>query len=139
MIAFEQEARLLAPVARYVRRKAYRYQLPELPFYDYRIDLYGFSARADRTIAVELKLGRWRRALEQAILYQLCADFTLIALPRPMVARVEVGLLAEYGVGLLAVGPTGRCEQIIAPRLSTVTRPHYREYFIQLLQGQAGA
>ncbi|GAG43766.1 unnamed protein product, partial [marine sediment metagenome] len=57
-------------------------------FYEYRIDLFAFSQKLDVTIAVELKLHRWRRALEQSLLYQLCADFVFIALPAPTIARV---------------------------------------------------
>ena len=65
-------------------------QKVELPFYEYRIDLYGFSCEENSTVAIELKLSDWRRAVEQAMLYQLCADLVYIAMPERATKRVDL-------------------------------------------------
>jgi len=134
MKRFKREAALLPPVAGYAKRKAFFMQEAELPFYEYRIDLYCFSPAKDITAAFELKLTKWRRALKQALLYQLCADHVYIALPRKVLRGVDTGLLAKHGIGLLAVGSSGRCEQIIEPLTSRLVLPHYRAGFIEVLK-----
>ncbi len=100
----------MPPVAGYARRKAFFMQEAELPFYEYRIDLYCFSPTKDITAAFELKLTKWRRALKQALLYQLCAAHVYLALPREVVDGVDTDLLAKQCIGLLARVPsiTGR-------------------------------
>jgi hypothetical protein len=101
-----------------------------VPFYEHRIDIYAFSPRDKSTIAVELKLTKWRRALEQALLYQLCADFVFIALPTSAAQRVDCLLLHELGVGVIAVGDTGRCSIVVDSLKSRVVRPHYRASYV---------
>jgi len=51
---FSKESQLLKPVAKFARRQGFRLQTVELPFYEYRIDLFGFSTQYDATVAVEL-------------------------------------------------------------------------------------
>src|SRR5438093_6134913 len=102
-----RERDLLLPVANYARRLGYRMQTFELPFYDYRIDLYAFSKVSRATVAVELKLRKWKRALEQAMIYQLCSDFVYIALPLSVANRVDREALRAYGIGLIAVCENG--------------------------------
>jgi hypothetical protein len=133
----KQERLLAEPVSAYVRRKSFSKQTRELQFYEFRIDLYGFSRAKDLTIAIELKLHNWRRAIEQALIYQLCSDLVFIAVPENTIARIDGVLLQEHGIGLLAVEGVARCRQILAPSLSHVVRPHYREAYIELLQREA--
>ncbi len=64
MTARKTESSLYDPVSRYVRRRNFRWQHPEVQFYAYSIDLYAFSRVDDLTIAVELKLLKWKRAFE---------------------------------------------------------------------------
>lgn len=135
MAQFRREELLLGPVARYLRRRTFRRQQPEVPFFEYRIDLFAFSHRHDLTLAIELKLSRWRRAFEQALLYQLGVDLTLIAVPRTVSSRVDTDLLREHGVGLIVVGSAGRCEEIVTATRSRLVRPHYRRQLLQLLDG----
>jgi hypothetical protein len=121
---------LFPPVASYVRRRSFRLLRAEMPFYEHRIDLYAFSRRDKATIAVELKLTKWRRALEQALLYQLCADFVFIAVPESTARRVDRSLVEDVGVGVIAVGDTGRCSTVIESQRSPVVRPHYRASYV---------
>ena len=135
MVSFELESALADPIAAYVRRKSFRLQTRELQFYEYRIDLFAFSRILGLTIAIEMKLLRWKRAVEQALLYQLCADRVCIALPMENIARVDSDVLARHGIGLLAVEPSGRCRMVLESQQSTVMRPHYRDVYVELLQG----
>lgn len=132
-MVYECETSLFDPVASYTRRKGFRRQQAELQFYEYRIDLYGFSRGRDETLAVELKLRNWKRAVEQALLYQLCADRVFIALPTRASSRVDPELLRQHGIGLIAVSDSFRCLQIVPALPSTVVRGHYRDTYIEML------
>ena len=132
-----KEASLAAPVAAYVRRKGFRCQQREVQFYDLRIDLYGFSPAKDLTVAVEFKVNKWRRAVDQAFLYQLCSDLVFVAVPTSTLHRLDTDLLREHGIGLIAVSGSTRCRQILPPRQSPVVRAHYRRVYISLLKGTA--
>jgi hypothetical protein len=129
----KREASLYGPVASYVRRMGYRRQEPELNFFEYRIDLYGLSKKLGSTLAVELKLNNWRRALEQALIYQLCSDFVYIAVPLITALRVQRDLLCRHGIGLIAIAENGRCQVIVHSSQSSVVRGHYKKLFIQHL------
>lgn len=133
-MCFKKEEALFSPVANYVHRKSFRWQQPELQFYEYRIDLYGFSRTKDLTVAIELKLHKWRRAFEQALIYQLCADLVFIALPSSTINCVDHELLSEHGIGLIAVENNSTCRQAIAPVRSHVIRKHYRNVYIKMLK-----
>jgi hypothetical protein len=114
----------------------YRAVFTEMPFYDYRIDVFAFSERLDASVAVELKLTKWKRAFEQALIYQLCADQAFVAVPKETVPRVDAGLLKQHGIGLIGVSRAGgswRCRVVVPARASEVVRPHYRSDLLALL------
>ena len=96
------------------------------------MDVYGYSRRDDLTVAIELKLRRWARAVEQAMLYQLCSDLVYIAMPAESTASVDLEVLEEYGLGLISVRKS-RCCRILAARRSPVLRTHYRERYLALI------
>lgn len=125
---------LLDPVACYLGRKGFRLQQPEVRFFDQRIDLYAFSEADNVTLAVELKLHRWRYALRQALLYQLCADYAYVALPAAKVTSVKADLFTGYGIGLVAVDLDMHCRQVIQAKHSTVMRQRYRLAYIRQLR-----
>lgn len=128
------EASLLGPVVRHLRRRQFKNLLTEVPFYDYRIDVFAFSAKDDHTVAVELKLDKWRRAFEQALVYQLCADFSVVGLPDATALRADLGLFSASGIGVISISSAGRCRVILRPALSSVVRPHYRNELVSLLK-----
>jgi len=130
------EAELTEPVARYFTRKGYRWQAKELQFYEYNIDIYGFSPTSDLTISVELKIKNWRRAFEQTLIYQLCSDLVLMALPKETIHRVDQKLLEMEGIGLLCVGLNNRCQIILEPRRSDVIIDSYKSVNIDLLRNE---
>ena len=135
---FDRESLLLKPVAAYFSRKSFRWQLEDVPFYEHRVDLYGFSRVNEQTVAIELKLYKWQRAFEQAILYQLCADYVYIAMPVKSVGRVDIDLLETHGIGLVAVGNTGRCRQILGSKQSSVVCDNYKDIYVDILMNGEG-
>jgi len=134
---FSKESQLREPVARFAKGLGFSLQSIELPFYEYRIDLYGFSRKEDATIAVELKLNDWRRALLQTLLYQLCADWVYIAMPKHSVQRVDVSELESSGVGLIAVLNSGRCACVLPAKPHSEVRKTYRLSQINYLKETA--
>jgi hypothetical protein len=135
---FYKESQLLEPVARFAKRKGFCLQEVELPFYKYRIDLYGFSRKSDATVAIELKLNDWRQALKQSLLYQLCADLVYIAMPESSVKRVVRAELQLNGVGLIAVLESGGCSCVLQAKEHAEVRPFYRSSQIEYLKGVSG-
>ena len=127
------ETSLLQPVLRHLRGRRFTRVLTEVPFYDYRIDVFGFSGSEDLTVGVELKLDKWRRAFEQALVYQLCVDLSLVALPNATALRADLDLFAGSGIGVISVSDSGRCRLIVPPIQSSVVRPHYRNELLQML------
>ncbi len=133
MSIYRHESELLSPVAGYVHRKGFRWQRTELPFYEYRIDLYGYSRVHSLTVAIELKLRNWKRALEQGIVYQLTADWVFAAMPRKVITTEVHDAFAGHGVGLIGVSDAGRCVQLLLPQDSGEVRDWYRKHYISLV------
>lgn len=134
MPTFRNESALLAPVQESLRRRGFGYLQCEVQFFEYSMDLYGYALPRQATVAVELKLSRWSRAFEQALIYQLCADFVYLALPWSAAKKVEVSLLQRHGLGLIGVQPGPRCVILCPAQQSTVVMPSYRDFYIGLLE-----
>ena len=135
MLTFHNEAALLSPVRRSLQYRGFAAQREEVQFFEYSIDLYAFDVRADSTVAVELKLAKWMRAFEQALIYQLCADRVYLALPMAAARKVDRPLLEEHGLGLIGVQPGPRCKILLPAAQSTVVMPSYRRFYIDLVKG----
>lgn len=125
-MTFKREADLARPVARFLRNRTFEKQLSEVSFYEYKMDMYGYSSREELTVAVELKLSKWSRAVDQALLYQLCSDLVYIAMPTNVARKIDLTLLQEHGLGLIAV-EKDRCRELLSPRVSSVLRQSYRD------------
>lgn len=136
MIDLTKESSLLEPVTGYIKRKGFSVQALELPFYERSVDIYGFSKITNKTIAIELKLHKWKKAIEQAILYQLCADEAYIAMPKKFIGRINLDLLTKYGIGLISISGTGRCRKMVEAKQSSVLRIRYKNNHIDYLQRQ---
>lgn len=135
-LGFRFELALLDPVCASLRRRGYRWQRPEVQFYEYRMDIYAYDPAKKRTAAVELKLCRWKRAIQQAVIYQLCADFVYIALPVRAADRVDRSLLAQHGLGLIGVHSGPWSVMLLEAPQSTVVMPSYRDFYVDLMQEQ---
>ncbi len=129
-----KEAELTDPVADHFLREGYGWQARELQFYEYNIDLYVFSEFSDLTVAIELKIKNWKRALEQCFVYGLCSDLVLMAMPRETVHWVDQDLLRPEGIGLLAVELSNHCQMMLEPRPSRVMSDSYKRRSIDILK-----
>jgi hypothetical protein len=136
---FCKESQLLKPVAKFAQQQGFCLQIHELPFYEYRIDLYGFCADENSTVAIELKLTDWRRALHQAMLYQLCSDYVYIAMPECSVGRVDKAELQSQGIGLISVLESGDCSCLLPATEHSEVRQFYRTTQIEFLKDSASA
>jgi hypothetical protein len=122
---FERD--LAEPIASYLRGLGCEQVVHELRFFDRGIDVYGVrvSGRRTTTFAVELKLKKWTRALQQAAIYQLCSDFSYVAMPFSSVVALDLSIFRAAGVGLLFVRPDGSVGQMLEAKQSVETRKHY--------------
>lgn len=137
MKASSTETSLVQPVARFLQGRGFTRVRPELQFYDYSIDLYAYSPTRLTTMAIELKLTKWQRAIEQAILYRLCSDFSFIALPDRYAHRVDTALLRTCGIGLLAVSVrNGECTEVVAPTRSDLLLRRYKDRLRRVLTAE---
>ena len=138
MTSYKLESSLLPIVSRFLLQHSYAIQVAEMPFFEHRIDLLGYSNLVGASLAIELKLSKWKRAFEQALIYQLCTDYSAVALPRRAAERAERAWFREYGVGLFAVDQQGEVEILMSPRRSASTWPRYRdELAAKLSTGEA--
>ena len=128
----KRESLLLPVVSEYFKHQ-YRQHKQELPFYEHRIDLYGYSAETGCTVAVELKLRKWRRAFEQALVYQLCSDYVFIAVPSATVRLIDLEELRSHGIGLLAVSGK-QCVEKLPAVLSPVLNPKYKAAYTAIVE-----
>jgi hypothetical protein len=119
------EPALFPPVADKLAKDGYT-SWRDVSFLGSWIDLYA-RAETGHTIAVELKVADWRRALAQAQLLRNSANAVYIALWAPYVHRAMtdqgLALLADAGVGLLSVN--GNCTVKLA---SVTNEPRYLEH-----------
>lgn len=130
-MTLNRESRMLPAVCAYFKQQYDKHQT-ELQFYEHRIDLYGYSAERNSTVAVELKLRNWRRALEQALVYQLCSDYVFIAVPTSTAQRIDVEQLRNHGIGLLSVSDT-ECVEELPAVLSPVLNHNYKAAHIAVV------
>ena len=123
----EYERDLIQPVTGYLRGIGCDQVAHELKFFDRGIDVYGVktSGRRAITFAVELKLTKWARALQQAAIYQLCADFSYVAMPYKTVQTLDLSVFRSAGVGVLFVRSDGTVGEILEAKQSPEARRHY--------------
>jgi hypothetical protein len=131
------ECDLWLPVRRFLNREGYNRVIRELAFFDRSIDMYGVAwGDEDRTIAVELKLRKWQKALHQAALYQLCSDYSYVAMPKK-VARslVQHEDFKAAGIGILSVDTASKVvEVVLRAVLSTQAKGHYIGPYKEMLR-----
>lgn len=126
---FKLEAELLAPVQRFFMNKKYVKGITEAAFSNHRIDLLAYSTKHDVAIAIELKLKNWKKALQQALIYQLCTDYSYLAMPEKNIKSINLDTLSKYGIGLIVVKNNGLCEEVLKSKKSKCTVNEYKRQF----------
>jgi hypothetical protein len=116
---FYLELELVKPVMVYLKEKGYIVRR-EIRIGYHRADIVGF--KRDNTVAVELKINDWKKAIVQAKNYQLGADYVYIAVP--LIKSFNILRKAELqikncGIGLLVVNEKSMdVKEIIKPKRS---------------------
>lgn len=131
MREIKKEKELLKPISNYLKDEGYALQMAEACFFDYAIDLYGYSEKKRKCVAIELKLHDWKKALKQALIYQLCADYVYVAFPESSLRKVQVSAFSEFGIGFIAVSP-GRCRRVLKAEKSIEIMSHYKSEMIRM-------
>ena len=127
------ENELLSPICNFLRSAGCEIILPELAFFDRGIDVYGIKNNRPRaTYAVELKLTDWRKALRQAAIYQLCSDFSYVALPARTLRQIDPEPFKASGIGVMIVRPDDSVGVIIEAAKSTEQRSYYSKKYLSL-------
>lgn len=85
----------------------------EVPVSTRLVDLYCVDPESGTTIAVEAKLSDWRRAIRQATVYKMAADFVFIALPQRAISGECMSACTAAGIGAIAVPRRGRARFVL--------------------------
>lgn len=127
MSSVAKEADLRKPVVEFLKSLGCSKLETEVPLSDRGVDVLGLkTGRGSQSYAVELKLHDWQKALKQAAVYQLCADYCYVAMPCHKAARIDPKDFAEAGVGILGVDPnTKDVRVVLTARKSQVKRSAY--------------
>ena len=112
----------LFPVRRYLIKR-------EIPFNGKIIDILMVNKKTHRLIAIELKVKKWKKALRQAAVYQLCTSQVYIALWYKHLNKKNKKLISKYGIGIIAVKKinekTLKAEIIIPPKQLKLLNKQY--------------
>jgi hypothetical protein len=68
-----------------------------------KLQIVSGSPHFNEIIAVEVKIKEWRRAVRQALVYQLSAKKVYVAMPHKYASKVQYRVLEKYGVGLISI------------------------------------
>jgi hypothetical protein len=106
----------------------------EVSHYEKRIDVVAYCPIVQELTAIEAKSRDWQRALQQAMLNLTATDYSYIAIWSESAHRVCLGLLDEFGIGLIVVGTSwGSVDRVVEARRSRFTnrfvRAHLGEQF----------
>jgi len=107
----------------------------EVPMIDKFIDIVAISKNPNEKeiIAIEVKIKNWKRAIQQAITYRLCADKVYVAIWHEFRHRVDENVLDYFGIGLMEVN--GTTQIVKTARQSDKIHPAIRENIIGYVKG----
>lgn len=125
------EEDLREPVRYYFKNKNYSV-FDEAKLFSRGIDV--IAKRRNSIIAVELKVQKWRRAIQQAYMDLRVSNYAFVALPETKWERVDRKIFREAyncGIGLLSVN--GDVRQIMPPAPRNMIQPKLRRRFLRSL------
>lgn len=133
------ERELAAPVLQFLRALGCDRFETEMLLVDRDVDVFAIRrGRQARSYAIELKLHDWQKALRQAAIYQLCADYCYVAMPSRVAERIHRAPFRQAGVGLLSVDLDSKNVAIVcAARRSAIKRIVYFNYLKKSLEANA--
>src|SRR5260370_31306402 len=70
---------------------------------DQLIRIKKYKPHAEKMVAIEAKLKDWKSGINQALRYQFFSHKSFLAFPAQYIHRVDIKLLQQYNIGLIAV------------------------------------
>jgi hypothetical protein len=134
-VSYKLEQQLYQPIKLHLESMAFVLQKEQMPFYEYKIDIYSYCEKTRQTVAVELKLSNFAKAVRQALLYQLCSDLVYIAMPLSNANRCEKETVRRYGIGIIGIDDLGGCTIIENAAVSSVVRCDYKRALVAQIEG----
>ena len=128
------EEELLKSIRGHLNRSGFRYIRFDLPFFDYRISVYGCCKKTKKAVAVVLCIDDWQFAKGKAELFQACADVVYFACPHRLAASLDRSDFQASGLGLLSIRSSTWCEILVEARSGDPHSKLKNEYF-NLLTG----
>ena len=125
------EEDLRDPVKTYFKNKNYSV-FDEARLFSRGIDI--IAKRRNNIVAIELKVQKWKRAIQQAYMALRVSNYAFVALPEAKWERIDRTIFHEaynYGIGLLSVN--GDVRQIMRPAPSNNIQPKLRRRFLKNL------
>ncbi|MGD0018252.1 MAG: hypothetical protein ABSD62_03280 [Candidatus Limnocylindrales bacterium] len=110
----------------------------EFPLLGKVADVYGFRRDLDVSLAVECKERDWRRAIRQAVAYQVAADLVFLAMPARHVTDNVTREMRCRGIGVISVGQDGATVVVVPARSGTYLIQAVREKAIARFEAAAG-
>lgn len=126
-----KEADFIRPIQQLFPKSKYQ-MLSEVPFNGKHIDLLFLSKETRKLIAIEMKVKKWKRALRQAAVYQLCANMVYIALWCDHINEDNKEEITNRGLGLISIerghGDNLKAKIVAGPkRTGMINKKHSRE------------
>lgn len=90
-----------------------------------KIDLVLASKNANKIIAVEIKVSKWKQALRQALNYQLAADESYVAILEKHSSAIRSEAFNQLGIGLITINSEGQASIKIPAKESSRRQGNY--------------
>lgn len=132
------EQTIVEACARFFRRRGYNVRR-EVPIQRKVADLYCVNNRDGHCATVEGKLRDWGRALSQAQVHQLGADYSYIALPPASISGETCSRARKFGIGILSVDDRGKVTVLLEARMSQYVRRAIRRRALVTIGPKVGA
>ncbi len=101
------EAELVEIVKEYFLKNNFKINT-EIQMYSKRIDLVCIDKVTQEVYAIEVKLKNWKRAIQQALTYRLCADYSFVAIPGEIYQNIDMKFISQYGIGIITITQEGK-------------------------------
>lgn len=102
----------------------------EVPILRKTIDLLAFNKK--NSVAVELKVKDWYRALQQVLTHQILVDYAYVAIWHEYLHRINVERFKQLGVGIINVGESAII--ILNAKKSEIKEKSIEEKLIQTVR-----
>lgn len=127
-----KETDLISPLVKTYLDKGFK-AYAEIPLSSRWIDIFMINENTNETIAVELKLTKWKKAYKQAKIYQIVADYVYVGMPEEYIHRAinNKELFEEIGIGLLSIN--GKASTALGAKKSNIVMENVKRELINKL------